>query len=280
MLEVVKLQEVPNALHLSRLDCVRMLCRQGFEMSHDCGRALFPDTELKFPQESVLRSSKLYWACLLLRSEIFERGAPCIYHTAPTTYYKALLSLRNLEVLHPIEEDVSTGGALSVQPLQALMDIDGNCDPLLEPGPTGEDDGEDLPPDPNDCGDCDDDGDGDGSMPALGQLILPISDSHAALRSSLASHYDRLSSTYVHFDNCSHSSGLMRGFVRCQNSSHKNCWKYTQISTRGSRKQTVAVLTAWAVWGLSVTDKADHTGEEPPQHMIDEVLARLSDIQD
>ena len=280
MLEIIRLNEVTNVLHYSRLDCLRILAKQGFVMTLGCGRALFPEAALEFPQQAVLRSSKLYWACLILRSEIFARGAPCVYHVAPSTYYKALLTLENLQSLHAIEAEVSKVGKLNIQPLQDLMSSDHNCKPLVD---ACDDDGVDgLPPDPQDCDgddgdDCDGNADPTGASSAL--VALPVN----TIKQQMAvpeSCYDSISSTYVHFDNCSHSSGLLRGYIKCSNTGHGHCWKYTQVATRGSRKHTIAVLTAWSVWGKSLLDKTDHIRRDPPEHMVAEVLARLSHIHD
>lgn len=270
-LEIARLQNYSNASCHSRLDIIRMLSKQGFTCaSHPAPKAWYPDGPLCFTA-SIVGASKLYWLCLLLRDEIVARGAPCILHKAPAAYYKALLSLGDLSPFSSLQDmeggdEAKIGPALA--PVLQLMDDKALLKPLLDlhEGDSIDDDAYDL---------NDDNADVAGSDSIQDMTLFPIMDKGLGHRMELESFHDpSISPCFVHFDHCSHSSGLLRAYIKCPR--HRRCFKYTQVVTQGGRSQAIAFCLGWALWGQQeVPLREDHSGHEPPNHIVQSVLARL-----
>lgn len=82
--------------------------------------------------------------------------------------------------------------------------------------------------------------------------------------------------TIVKWDFCSHSSGVQRGYIRCEQ--HSACWRYAQISVHPSKQRLAAYLFAWRELGRYV-DRATHVSArcQPEPAAVD---ALMEDVED
>jgi hypothetical protein len=114
-------------------------------------------------------------------------------------------------------------------------------------------------------GDEPDDGDGPSEVQVEAHAVL-----QASLRPfplpPLGIGFD-MASVVVNFDNCSHSSGIMRGYVKCP-WGHKDCFKYQQVNVAGNRERLIAFLSAWAIMGEGL-DREAHSGHDPLPANVD-----------
>jgi hypothetical protein len=262
-LEFAMPQCVSSALQHNTLDLMLILHRQDFEPSDDPPRFWSPATRNAYRLRSVLSGSKLYFVCLVLRDEIMNRGAEQILHNGSAKYYRLLLNLENLVALR--------GCAEADLPACLLDDLDKDKalhKPLCDTSHH------------NDGDDCDDhespnDPDIDTVYDHGALALLPVQlAAHAAEQSTLVSYHCPVSNSYVHFDNCSHSSGLLRSYILC--STHANCSKHAQVQTQGTRERAIAYCLAWNEWGKTL-GRDQHSGRDkaPPDDIVQEMLLRI-----
>ena len=79
----------------------------------------------------------------------------------------------------------------------------------------------------------------------------------------------------VHFDGCTHSSGIQRGYVSCPNLRHPNCFKYRQIDQFADWQECAAWLALWLRDGKHEEIKQDHTDFEPYPDEVQAARATL-----
>ena len=74
--------ELPgHVLSHSKLDLISILHRKGFVSSSSVTDRFESGSPLEYRAQSVVSGSKLYFACLVLRESVMEKGAPYILHT-------------------------------------------------------------------------------------------------------------------------------------------------------------------------------------------------------
>ena len=241
--------EVTNALagcevwRHSKWDLIGMLHREGFEGTWDRSvrsSAWTPGTYY-YRSQSVLGGCKAYFACLVCRQAILAKGATSILHNSPTTkYYWLLLHLKDVRRVQALAD----AGTLTVNACDNLLK-DGQCPPEVPDAPLPIRDADHEAPH--------DDAEAD-RMPVL-------LDGHAAEIDRLAPKVlpaipNQPGLRVVHFDNCSHASGVMRGFVKCV--WHEKCQRYMQVNVAGTKERLVASLHAWLLAGEGIASKEEH----------------------
>jgi hypothetical protein len=216
---------------------------------------------------SATKLSKWYLVALVCRDAIFRKSASFIWHVAPAGYWKALALL----------DDIS-----GVERLALAKDkTSKSYDTILKGSklPALKDDPDQLHDDvePND--DSDDDGNGgDGNVASADPLPIAhaafVAEQERVAPVMLAPRADG-TRPIVHFDGCSHKSGILRGYIRCCHG-HPRCFKYQQLNVAGTRKRLVAFLSAWLDKGAHLTH-AEHIGPAgvPDEDQVQQHLARV-----
>jgi hypothetical protein len=195
-----------------------------------------------------------------------ERGATVISHHEKAKYYKCLLTLSDLNNLGSETSDISDATLDA-----ALGSIE--CKPLCDVSVQAIDaDAADVPDkDSLDAGADDDD------FHSL-EAVLPVRlSSYAAEQAQLRPFQNSaIAASYVHFDNCSHSSGLLRAYTVCP--THEKCTKHCQVVNQGGRRHAIAFCLAWSEWGKTLPRSA-HSGRDkvPPNNLVAEFYAKLSE---
>jgi hypothetical protein len=226
--------DVPMVQH-SRLDLLAILHRQGFQPNASPARAWTPEGPLEYRLPNILRVTKLYVVCLVLRESIMERNATEILHECNAQYYRALLSLKSAKDAQALLDAVDR----SAESFKRLLGKEGA---LQDDAPF-----QALALESRDDAHSDDDSDDENRLP----LHL---EAYAAQKALLAPHelpVIRAASplpVVVHFDNCSHQSGVLRGYVKCA-WGHRGCFKYQQLNVAGTRSRLIAYLHAWNLIG-------------------------------
>jgi hypothetical protein len=261
-LEFAMPRKVTCILQHTKLDLLLILHRQGFEHSEGALDFWSPATRDVYKLQTAVSGTKLYLVCLILREEIIARGAGRILHNGSARYYKLLLDLENLEPL----KDCTEQGSENHSTILELSNKHELHKPLVDMAIANNIDHQ---------GD-DEGGEEDANFAASdisgSRSFLPVQlQTHA---SDLASYRCPVTNAYVHFDNCSHSSGLLRAYILC--STHSACTKHTQVCTQGSRLKAIAFCIAWNQWGRTLS-KSEHSGRDktPPPELVQEILERL-----
>ena len=137
-----------------------------------------------------------------MRHTLLDKGLECIWHDGNAAYYKALVMLDDLSDVQRLMRNKET----SVAAFNKLLQDRGMADSSSSNRPLAL---EDL------------DG-GTAEFVADTDALLPVQiEAHSAMQASLqpmelpplgaAAH----GQVVVHFDNCSHASGVLRGYVKC-----------------------------------------------------------------
>ena len=224
------------AATLPKLDLIAILHREGFDAVSDreIPRAWTREAAMVYRRQAVPVHSKMYFACLVVRESILEKGARQILHNMPASYYKALLCLRKLDLVQALEDE----GRLTVAKCNELLkdksveklsiDLDDEA-----PAPAAILAIEDAP-----------------SFEQQLPLMIGARDAERALLQPFTlppiAGAPRQEAV-VNFDNCSHASGIMRGYSRCV--WHDRCSKWQQLNVSGSRERLIAYLYAWQIAG-------------------------------
>lgn len=248
-------------MQASKLELMQVLHRQGFMAVENPGRCWVTGGDNVY-RLGGWSGSKLYFIALILREELMSRGAGLILHAGPAKYYSLLLQLKDLSAL----------AGCALEDVQAnVLDVLEKDKSLHEPlcdGSSHDDDDDSMQGASADSNFAVDD-------QQNGDLFVPVQlETYAAQQSQLVSYRCPVSEAYVHFDNHSHSSGLLRAYILC--STHSGCTKHAQVVTRGSRKNAIAYCLAWNEWGKSLS-KQQHSGRDkvPPENLVQEILSRL-----
>ena len=250
----------------SRLDLVMLLYRQGFIGTYDAPRYWddSPSSQQVFRLQAMMSGTKLYFVALLLRHEIASRGG-FVMHTGSTRYYKLLLSLKDFDALKCLKD--ARQAPLTDAQLQAIADKKSLNEPLL---PLKDVEGAD-----------DDGNEGDAShdetAPPCITDALPLQlDKYAAESYQMRPYQyeSEVGVAYVHFDNCSHSSGKLRAFVKCW--AHEVCTKHIQVETAGNRHAAICYCVAWLHWQKSEQlAREDHSGKKPPDALVADFMTKI-----
>lgn len=248
----------------SRLDLVVLLYRQGFVGVYDAPRYWDESSSSRhvFRAQAMLSGSKLYFVALLLRNEIASRGG-FVMHTGSARYYQLLLSLKDLAVFECLKDASASMTDASLQALlddvslqEPLVPLDGS-EPYAEENVDVESNAGTFPED-------------------ITTDALPIAIQRYAAETAQMRPYQHEGhrTAYVHFDNCSHSSGKLRAFVRCRK--HDQCTKHIQVETAGGRHAAICYCIAWLHWAeAEQLDRDDHSGEAPPAEWVDHFLTSI-----
>jgi hypothetical protein len=257
-LESTIVPDASQVAQLAKLDLLCILHRQGFESAIRKLDDWRPDGESVYRQQSVLNGSKYYFGVLVCRAAVIAKGLTSIWHDGSAAYYRSLLLLPDLRAVKVLMDDKERGVEVYERLLKArglgesgrIADLQAIEDPVGD-GPDG------------------------GVLPSEVQV-----EAHAALQASLLPFvlppfgigFDS-ASIVVNFDNCSHSSGIMRGYVKCP-WGHQNCFKYQQLNVAGSRERLIAFLCAWVIMGEGL-DREDHCGQTPSPANVDVQISVL-----
>ena len=249
---------VHDVCRLAKLDLIAMLHRQGFTGTTD--RAALSKAWVAgsscYKLQNVTGGPKPYFACLVRRDAIVAKGATSILHSAPTVqYYWLLLHLKDL------------------RPLQALVDSGeltaARCEEMTSSAPAFPLATETLAIE-----------DGVPVEPPAPLPVPVIMDAHAAEAAMLAPAvlpsipHKSGAVPVVHFDNCSHQSGVMRGWIKCV--WHPGCQKWRQVNVSGTKARTVAYLHAWLLAGHGIS-QIEHASLVVSDDVMLEHLARYPD---
>ena len=177
-----------------------LLYRQGFQALYDAPQYWDESSPDVFRAQALLSGSKLYLVALLLRHEIASRGG-FVMHTGTARYSRILLSLQDhvvLDYLRDANVDALEDSLVALEASDALQK------PIVPVHYSeGADEANDIDAtDKPDASDILDD-----ALPIHLQLYAAET---AALRP-----YQHDTAVRVYFDNCSHSSGKLREYVRC-----------------------------------------------------------------
>jgi len=80
----------------------------------------------------------------------------------------------------------------------------------------------------------------------------------------------------VHFDRCTHASGMQRAFVACPHHSAERCRRYVFLHNYASSAHAAAWLLAWAAQEPIPVDKAAHLLAEPEEECCELIRAELN----
>ena len=188
------------AINHSKLDLIRLLHSHGFRESDEAPQCWSPESPLFYRSQAILTGSKLYFVCLVLRSQIFDKGAAYILHAAPSKYYRTLLTLKNLRAFHAIVD----AGGLTSEVCESHLEAVGVVvdEPSVEQLAL-EDAHEQLESD---------------QIAASAPLsVAAFAAQRALLKPEVLPVIAIASATapIVYFDNCSHASGVVRGYSKC-----------------------------------------------------------------
>ena len=247
-LELCRFAESSDPLRTSRLDLVAILKRQGFDGSSGADAPWTPDGKDIYMRSALLNGPTSYFAALVMRHAIISKGAVEIRHHMCSAYYKCLVTLDDMRAVQALVDRraaaadfanlLGGGQAAEDAPLPMLEDaVDGGgvLDDVADAG-----DEVAAPPVPLE------DRFG-GAVAMTSSVPLPRVGGHANL--------------YVHFDNFTHRSGILRGYVKCC-WGHEKCHKYMQLNVAGTKRRLVAFLLAWQQMGSGV-GRDDHSGHDP-----------------
>ena len=211
----------------------------------------------------MMSGTKLYFVALLLRNEIASRGG-FVMHTGSTRYYQLLLSLKDLAVFECLKD---ASASMTDAPLEAISDDVSLHEPL-------------VPLEGSDEPDAEQNGDVEsyaGTFPEDITDALPITLQRYAAETAQLRPYQYEGShgvAYVHFDNCSHSSGKLRAFVKCRR--HDDCTKHIQVETAGGRHAAICYCVAWLYWAESEQlDRDEHSCAAPPAAWVQHFLTSI-----
>ena len=249
----------------SRLDLVMLLYRQGFAGVYDAPRYWDESSSSRhvFRAQAMMSGTKLYFVALLLRNEIASRGG-FVMHTGSTRYYQLLLSLKDLAVFECLKD---ASASMTDASLEAISDDVSLHEPLVPLAGSDE-------PDAEQNGDVESYA---GTFPEDITDAMPIIIQRYAAETAQLRPYQYEGShgvAYVHFDNCSHSSGKLRAFVRCRQ--HDQCTKHIQVETAGGRHAAICYCIAWLYWAeAEQLDRDDHSCAAPPAAWVDHFLTSI-----
>ena len=249
----------------SRLDLVMLLYRQGFAGVYDAPRYWDESSSSRrvFRAQAMMSGTKLYFVALLLRNEIASRGG-FVMHTGSTRYYQMLLSLKDLAIFECLKD---ASASMTDASLEAIADDVSLHEPLVPLGGSDE-------PDAEQNGDAES---YSGTFPEDITDALPILLQRYAAETAQLRPYQYEGShgvAYVHFDNCSHSSGKLRAFVRCRQ--HDQCTKHIQVETAGGRHAAICYCIAWLYWAeAEQLDRDEHSCAAPPAAWVDHFLTSI-----
>ena len=249
----------------SRLDLVMLLYRQGFAGVYDAPRYWDESSSSRhvFRAQAMMSGTKLYFVALLLRNEIASRGG-FVMHTGSTRYYQLLLSLKDLAVFECLKD---ASASMTDASLEAISDDVSLHEPLVPLAGSDE-------PDAEQNGDVESNA---GTFPEDITDAMPIIIQRYAAETAQLRPYQYEGShgvAYVHFDNCSHSSGKLRAFVRCRQ--HDQCTKHIQVETAGGRHAAICYCIAWLYWAeAEQLDRDDHSCAAPPAAWVDHFLTSI-----
>ena len=217
----------PSNLHLaSKADLIIYLLRHGWQMVYGNIEPYVIGTEV-FAHLMVSRA-RVYFLCLAVASDIFEKGAPCIHHLMPEHYYLCLLRLHELGPLHARADLLNMTNIEFRAVWKASLDASSERPNLSLPDH--------------------DEWDVGGDEIVLPQVPLPAPpaigvDPSAAILSE--------SGATVSFDHFSHTSGVQRGYITCRH--HASCSKWSQVNQFDSKLEMVAYLVAWEALGSRIS---------------------------
>ena len=240
----------------SKIELLTMLFRQGFEPQSSVPDAWSAGKPLVLKRQQILSGSKLYFCALVQRDAILCKGATEIFHVAQAKYYRALLTLKSLTAMQAAIADAQSP-AIDLEPFFSSENVLSAVPRAIE-----------APEDPEEHA-------------ADFEVVPVLTNSYAASQALIqpfvcppvASAGNARS--VINFDGCSHSSGILRAYIRCC-WGHEACFKYRQVNVAGSRERLIAFLFAWQLWGEHrPRDQHTGAGNDPPLRMVDEQFRLL-----
>lgn len=243
-----------GVLNRSKIDVVMELVRQGWRLegrlvgAWSVGDPLVCDSNLSRPLS--------YFAVLLRRSEVADKGVQSIPHTAVDAFYRCLLLLPARKVQAMLRGGVGKSSAFYVEQLRAAgpLALQHDAHLAIEDGLAVE-------------GDAQPDG---GILPLPPLMVGELPPAWTRVRAKLPCGY----SLRVYFDHFSHSSSVQRGFVNC--SAHPSCIKYEFVTSAPDKATFVAKIVAWERLGEGMSTKEEHLVAIPDQQTVATVKAQMT----
>lgn len=247
----------------SKLELVRLLFVLGWEPGLSKQEWHLKEREKHLPDD-ILTCTIPFLRALLLSGLIWEKPGHLegIYLKGPQRYYEFLVD----------EDDLSSLQDASAQ------------DILTRFAPTRKRPASQPPPrDPGAGVEVDPEAEDEEQEELLQQLPEKIMHSEEP-QPSMASHERRVPpleidlgggrTQVVHFDNFTHASGQLRGFVACEK--HNSCRLYTFVKNHGSRRRTAAFLIAWQMRAAHHRTAQSHIADKPSTEQVDAVMLRIA----
>lgn len=237
---------------------------------HQCLRK--PCVDAAMGGTRLCRSS-LYFKVFLSLDEMWNNGAPYIWHHMTEGYFRCCLQLADLAVLHQRPDllllkeshfaSLAAGDELPILDGAARSSALAVVDIVCDDEAAGAPEQAPLP------------------APALPDEVAwqQQESRHGVLapRQAFSVHHMGLC---VRFDGQSHSSGIQRGYIHCRNKAlhGERCFKYRQITAFGDNHfECAAWLFAWEEAGQSdsIHDKQSHLSLEPAPQAVSMIRASL-----
>jgi hypothetical protein len=258
-----------EAVQMSRLDLLQALHFQGGAPRLRC-EPWEAGAALEYERAALVDSvSKWYLVALLAREDILAKGCARIHHRFPGSYYQALVKLADFTAVAALAARDPPGTAREFAAL--LPKTKGGGAPASADA-EGESDEEQ--------------GDGEGAVAAQ-SAEAPVPIQFAEGLSAPKGFRDPIplpgtehrGPALVHWDNFSHASGQLRGYVMCSLPGHDRCLKYVQLNVAGTRLRVAAFLAAWLDMGPGYSREA-HSGRDvlPDPDAVDAWETRLSEL--
>lgn len=253
-----------------KLQLLALLLREGWAPRPLILGALEPGSVPEFSLNMVIRS-KRYYEVLVDSQQVWSRGCPRILHQMPDGYYECLQRYSDLQGLHALSGIEAMGNKVFKRLLAGATLAELTASPTA-PELGGALEADDDEPDRLALEDGPTD---DYSAVAVPPLALEVAigprDANEDLQPVVFGRFT------VRFDRWSHSSGILRCYVRCLASSHPACFRYMQVNRMPDRAAILATLIGWAELGDDV-DRATHQARscQPTAARVAQIQAALS----
>ncbi|CAE7279036.1 unnamed protein product [Symbiodinium sp. CCMP2456] len=247
----------------SKLELVRLLFVLGWEPGLGKQEWHVKEGEKHLPDD-ILTCTIPFLRALLLSRLIWEKPGHLegIYLKGPQLYYEFLVD----------EDDLSSLQDASAQDILSRF-APTRKRPASRPQPRDPGAGVEVDPEAED----------EEQEELLQQLPEKVMQSEEP-QPSMASHERRVPpleidlgggrTQVVHFDNFTHASGQLRGFVACEK--HNSCRLYSFVKNHGSRRRTAAYLIAWQMRAAHHRTAQSHISDKPSTEQVDAVMLRIA----
>lgn len=239
-----------DAKACGKLSLLLALRRAGFR-EDKAPMPLVPGADLVYDIQA-LSKSKAYLQALLEHQKIFGKGVNMIRHTCTQSYYLCLLHL-------PGEQLASLADDLDELSSRRLLKAALGDDDAPEGGPLAIEWSHGAESDPEEI---------------ESSIAKQLWGGFAAAPPSAFELMVEGQRVVVN-QTWSHSSGLLRMYVRCPNGQHWRCFRYTQRNQYDSDQSCAAFLIGWAALGSALPTKDEHKVFHPSAMQVAEIAARL-----